>query len=264
MPLEDISSRIRSVRDIYSLAAFALVILLVLIKFLVDTFNDTNFEILNTISWALIILTSLIVLVSVICAIMDKYPQIRRDKAYNQTGKIEVVDVDVIQGFSDIKCFKETWLRDQDSAIISGEHPLIDIKVRNPSDRVAFLKEIIFDAHCVEKLPSPELPYPNIKACVIPSKWDYNILFDPSKDTDTLRLKISQEVPSNGVDRFVIIVGQTIQSLKFTSITYEVGMTLYYNNNESIIIDTIKISIPTIHPFNILNPITTIHHAQGK
>lgn len=260
MPLEDISSRIRNVKDIYSLAAFALVILLVLIKHLVDT----NSELLNTILLIPIILTSLIVLVSVICAIVDKYLQIRRDRAYNQTGKIEVVDVDVIQGFSDIKCFKESWLRDQDFAVISGEHPLIDIKVRNPSDRVAFLKEITFDARCVEKLPCPELPYPNIKACVIPSKWDYNILFDPSKDTDNLRLKISQEVPSNGVDRFVIIVGQTMQSLKFTSITYEVSMTLYYNNNESITIGTFKIRIPTIHPFNILNPITTIYHAQGK
>jgi len=193
---------------------------------------------------------------------MDKFTQ-NGDKTSIQTGKFEVVDVDIIQGSKSVKRFKETWLRDQDSAVITGNYPLIDIKVRNPSNQVIFLKEIKFNTRCIGKLPDPEVPS-DIHACVIPSKWDYNILFDPSKSIDNLQLKIAQEVPSNGVDRFVITVGQNEGYSEFFLFKYKVSMTLYYNNDESIALGTFEICIPTKHPWNILNPVPAIHRVQEK
>lgn len=263
MPIKDLIHEIENVRNIYALAAFSLVILLILVIYLVNSLSgiflsEKNLGMLNLVLLALIVLIALIVLTCTMRTMMDKFIQ-TEDSNNKNMEKIEIVDVDILEGQENINAFKKTWLRDYHSVNINGRFPLIDIKVRNPSDRVAFLKEIMFNTRCIGKLPNPGL-----RLCVIPSKWDYNILFDPSKDTDCLKLKLAQEVPSNGVDRFVVIVGQKEEYSEYFSFTYEVNMTLYYNNNEAIGLGTFEISIPARHPWDTLNAVTTIYQAQDK
>lgn len=80
--------------------------------------------------------------------------------------------------------------------------PILDIKMRNPSDSVVYLKAIDFEVLKSE----PEYVGPHMSAGV-PVSEQYNIMLDPTAQGYIERLSVSQEIPKDGTDRISVIVG---------------------------------------------------------
>ncbi len=74
--------------------------------------------------------------------------------------------------------------------------------------------------------------------------WESNILLDPDSQTQRHRLEISQAVEGNGVDRFVVVVGQDEPD---TDAEYELDLTLHYNQNERLRLGKVRVKFDYLH-----------------
>jgi len=87
------------------------------------------------------------------------------------------------------------------SFIDSGEFPVLDIKLRNTGDKIAFLKRADFE---VEKIWT-------LEATVFPSaeevSQNYNVILPLSGDPYSISKSISQSIKPNNVDRFTFTLG---------------------------------------------------------
>jgi hypothetical protein len=83
----------------------------------------------------------------------------------------------------------------------SNETTKLDIKVRNVSDEVAFLKAADFNVEKIWKLQHPGLPY------AVPVSKNYNVVLKPSGIPYTQTKEISQALKPNTVDRFTFTLG---------------------------------------------------------
>ncbi len=81
----------------------------------------------------------------------------------------------------------------------AGELPVLDVKLRNTSSQVAFLKKAVFHVRKVW----PLAPFTHFFSEVTVSA-NYDVLFPSRQPPYTVERKLSQSIPSNGVDRFTL------------------------------------------------------------
>ncbi len=88
------------------------------------------------------------------------------------------------------------------SEIDNATFPILDLKLRNPGNEVAFLKRIVF-----EVLKTRPVPAESHMSEGAPVSHQYNVLLNPFSEDYTVPLSVSQEIPANGTDRIQIIIG---------------------------------------------------------
>lgn len=82
-------------------------------------------------------------------------------------------------------------------------HPILDIKLRNIGDEVAFLKKINFYIHDFYEMVNPQ----KIHFRRIESSYTYDILLSGAEKK---QYPISQSIAPNGVDRFKIKIANKL------------------------------------------------------
>ncbi len=99
----------------------------------------------------------------------------------------------------------------------------IDIKLRNPGDKVAYLKKIEFNMHDIYAMNNPQIT--NYK--LIKPTATYDIVLNKEKKQI---FPLSQAVSANGVDRFRIKVASSIAETRMVTVYY-FSFVLYYNED---------------------------------
>jgi hypothetical protein len=158
---------------------------------------------------------------------LSRSPHRSEPKMLDRSG-IEVVGVDVVDKPRQIAAFRRMWFGETETTN-EGKFPLIDIKLLNTSKSTAFLKALRFDVEYVRSIPETR----DFQA--MPVTWEYSVLLNPHRNRDSKVIEISQVIPPNSVERFVVVVGQCEDDQRsFRSVTYDVTLTLQYNANDSI------------------------------
>ncbi len=173
------------------------------------------------------ILAGIILIGTIVIAISSFSTALRNISSFAKPRKksLTLVNLTIINEPIAIRTFHEEWLPGT-----IGLFPLIDIKLLNSDASACFLKFIDFDIIQISRKPCQV-------ACekIYPSCWNYNLSLDAEKETDHQRLQISQAVPGNGVDRFVVILGQHwMNSCDCGYAEYNITLTLYYNKNSTL------------------------------
>ncbi len=165
---------------------------------------------------------------------------------------IEIVDVCVIDEPDEIQKFWLTWLNTkilqnwlkgiEEQGKELSYFPLIDIKLRNTSTRSAFLKEITVNATLVKANGW------GVCFHMIPPTCAYHILLEKTEDEndEENRVKISQLIKPNDVDRFVVIIGSREQ-LEYAE--YTTNLTLHYNKDSCINLGNFPVRMHTPYVF---------------
>jgi hypothetical protein len=164
------------------------------------------------------------------------------------TKGLNIVDVHVVDDRHEIIEFRETWLSQSNMppremlrplGVVRerGLFPLIDIKVRNTSDAPAFLKRLEFKVNACRAVPDP-LDY-----SAYPVSWEYNVLLNPHVQHDRKTLELSQMAGPNDVDRFIVVVGHKHGYGELDHAAYNVTLTLFYNEMQSVDLGTFDIKV---------------------
>lgn len=152
------------------------------------------------------------------------------------TAGLKVVDVSIIDDLDKISTFRKTWLKEKGDVLKEkGRFPIIDVKLRNTSSEPIFVKLITFDVKQIDAVRNPFSPLAQ------PSSWEYNVLLSAADSDNSKTIPTSQVLRPKDVDRFIIVMGTDGFNLR--SITYEFSMTLHYNENDSIKVSDLKVSM---------------------
>lgn len=120
----------------------------------------------------------------------------------------------------------------------SNKFPVLDIKLRNTGDEVAFLKKINFNVTDYFEMINPQITNYNR----VESSHTYDVLLSGSERKS---YPISQSLSPNGVDRFKIILANTFGDPIMPAI-YRFNISIIYNeNNRSIESEEMIIPIPS-------------------
>ena len=118
--------------------------------------------------------------------------------------------------------------------------PVIEFKVRNIGDEVAFLKAAEFEI----------LESRDISECTSYLAWPVSYVYDVELPIEVplnsfvQRVNISQAVPANDVDRFQFKIGNKIAGMPGGSIIYQLKIRILYNKNSEIVSDEVLIMVP--------------------
>lgn len=177
---------------------------------------------------------------------INKYEGLPRKSA-----NVKLVSIDIIQDRATIHTFRSQWLpetlsiadnlkaygirkrqfrkarkgREALNQFECGHFPIVDIKLRNEGDEPAFLAYLDLDISLIEAAPDP------IAYWAFPVNWEYTLLLDPHLDKDFQSVQISQEVPPNGLDRFVVVIGHNMNYGEFIYVDYRINFSIRYNDN---------------------------------
>lgn len=135
--------------------------------------------------------------------------------------------------------YREAKLSLVDVAVIdTNEFPKLEIKVRNNSDEVVFLKKAD-----ISTLDQWDLPRPGARPSAVPVSWTYDVNV-PLKGLATY--SISQEVKPNSVDRFEFRLGSEHSPYPFMGLfAYLLRIKLVYNeDNKEVATPSILLHIP--------------------
>lgn len=124
------------------------------------------------------------------------------------------------------------------SVIDTDEYPKLDVKVRNNSEEVVFLKKAE-----VTTLAQWDIPNPGTHPSAVPVSWTYDVQA-PLNGVATYN--ISQEVKPNSTDRFDFRVGSNHSTYPFVGLfAYLLQIKLIYNeNNREILTPAVLLHIP--------------------
>ncbi len=87
------------------------------------------------------------------------------------------------------------------------DFPLLDIKLRNVGDKIAFLKKAVFHVTDVYNL---EDPFFYVETHIDPS-WNYNIELPLNNHPYTKEVELSQAIGANDIDRFTFSLGHGLK-----------------------------------------------------
>ncbi len=149
-------------------------------------------------------------------------------------GSLTVVEMRVVDEPSAIARFHDSW---PGGSI--GRFPLLDVKLRNEASTASFLTAIDFDV-------TQRVRRPNSGKCarVGVSHWNYAVSIDAESKHYSEHLELSQSVPGNGVDRFIVVVGQHWSNSCGSGVAeYDMDLTLHYDRNSSLPLGKFPITI---------------------
>ncbi|CAM5308225.1 hypothetical protein LSPH24S_01664 [Lysinibacillus sphaericus] len=124
------------------------------------------------------------------------------------------------------------------------EYPILDIKVRNIGDEVAFLKKINFNIHDYYEMVNPiEINYQRIE-----SSYTYDVLLS---GVENKKYSISQSIEPNGVDRFKIKIASELGEDPLMPVIYKFNFSIFYNEDDSRI-ESSSLILPVPITFEVL------------
>ena len=177
---------------------------------------------------------------------------------------IRIVSVDVIDNLNEIKKFRADWLSN-DSDHIKHEKffPIIDIKLLNKGDEPAFLSHLEIEVELKKAFPD----FPGHKEFPeFSSSWEYTVLLDPHAKNDKKKISISQKVPPNDIDRFVLVVGVDRDKARSALLWADYNIRLWINYNERNLLDLgwYSLKIHHIPKYFLLYDHVGIRHIPSK
>lgn len=142
---------------------------------------------------------------------------------------------------------KTSDLEITDVAVISRpSFPILDLKFRNLGRDVAYIKKVSLEV-IDKKIEKDTNDY-----YAGPSTWQYNVLLDPHSDQRSYEIATSQIIPSNGTDRFNLVVGQQSSYGEINYTDYHLRLRVFYNENQATEIKDVKVRVYS--PPHFLSP----------
>lgn len=140
---------------------------------------------------------------------------------------IRIVSVELIDNIEEIIKFRGVWLDGNAEHVKDiGVFPIIDIKLLNKGDEPAFLSHLELDIELKKAVPDPMM------YSAYPSNWEYTVLLDPHAKYDKKQISISQKVPANDIDRFVVVVGHDMDYGELKYADYKIKLGINYNEGD--------------------------------
>lgn len=113
-----------------------------------------------------------------------------------------------------------------DISLDEDEDFIVDIKLRNIGDEVAFLKKVVFDIHDCYSMKNPQITHYQL---VEPS-CTYDLVLDDRKQQV---FNISQSIGANEADRFQIKIASSIAEARMAAI-YFLSLSFIYDEDNKI------------------------------
>lgn len=201
-------------------------------------YKDQGYKLLRL----MIILTFSIALIGILAWLYSDY---LKNKKEDSNVKL----VDITQSTSDSsarnKANEDTTTEKESSVSLSqfdvkqknDTTTIIDFKLRNVGEQVAFLKKITFYVKEIEPL------YEGSHHANVPISANYDIILPPKKTPYSVSKEISQSIPAGGIDRFTFTVTSNDENLyefmnNIDVFIYIADITIEYDDNDK------KIEIP--------------------
>lgn len=146
--------------------------------------------------------------------------QITHPAAEKQTSNIKIVDIST----------------HEDGALI------VDIKLRNIGEQVAFIKEISFDILDYYAMENPQITHYQL----VEASKTYDVLLGKE---DRQLLKVSQGVGANEVDRFQIKLASSIAEARMVTIYYLSLSIIYDEDNKVVTSGNYLWAVPSISEY---------------
>jgi len=171
---------------------------------------------------------------------------------------LKVVGVEIIDDADAIISFRKEWLPESEGPPRKkGVFPILDVKLRNCGNETIFLKRAEIDVIAVRITYDPATYH------VFPVTWEYNVLLNPHEPGTKKSIKLSQVLEAGQADRFIIIIGQLSGYGELKYADYELHLSLFYNNEQSLDLGTHKTRVHS-PLFFVPSKVRAIRHLQYK
>lgn len=121
---------------------------------------------------------------------------------------------------------KRSTIKIVDIFLVEDEDFIVDIKLRNIGDEVAFLKKVVFDIHDYYSMENPQITHYQL----VESSCTYDLVLD---DREQQVFNISQSIGTNEVDRFRIKIASSIAEAGMAAIYY-LSLSFIYDEDDKI------------------------------
>jgi len=180
-----------------------------------------------------------------------------REKPVTRNEPLEVVKVALIDDPVAIIKFRKEWLPESEGPPRkNGVFPIIDVKLRNSSHEAIPLKWLEIDVRAVR------ITYDSTTYHTPPVTWEYNVLLNPHEPGAKKSVKLSQAIEAGQTGRFIIIIGQLSGYGELKYADYELRLSLFYNNKQSLDLGTHKTKVHS-PPFFLVGRERAIRHLQS-
>ena len=151
---------------------------------------------------------------------------------------LKVVSVALIDDPDAIVSFRKEWLPEGEGPPRKkGIFPILDVKLRNCTSEAIPLKRLEID------VLAAGITYDPATYHALPVAWEYNVLLNPHEPRTKKSIKLSQTIAVGQADRFVIIIGQLSGYGELKYADYELRLTLFYNNEQSLNLGTHQVRV---------------------
>jgi len=171
---------------------------------------------------------------------------------------LRVVGVDIIDDPDGIVKFRREWLPEGEGPPRKrGFFPILDVRLRNYSHEAILLNRLEVG------VISARIAYDSATYHTPPVTWEYNVLLNPHKPGIGKVVKLAHPIAAGQTDRFIIIIGQLsgYGELKYTD--YELHLSLFYDNEQSLDLGAHKMRVHS-PPFLAIGKAGAIRYLKYK
>lgn len=180
-----------------------------------------------------------------------------REKPLTLAEPLEIVNLALIDDPAAIVKFKKEWLPASEEPLHKrGAFPILDVKLRNGSRETIPLKWLAID------VKAARITYDSATYHTPPVTWEYNVLLNPHEPGAKKNIKLSQTIEGGQSGRFIIIIGQLSGYGELKYADYELRLSLFYNNKQSLNLGTHKTRVPS-PPFFLPGKAGAIRHLKS-
>lgn len=121
---------------------------------------------------------------------------------------------------------KKSIIKIVDISLAEDEDFVVDIKLRNIGDEVAFLKKVVFDIHDYYSMENPQI----VNYQLVESSCTYDLVLDDRKHQ---AFNLSQSIGANEAERFQIKIASSIVEAGMAAIYY-LSLSFIYDEDDKI------------------------------
>lgn len=118
-----------------------------------------------------------------------------------------------------------------------GIFPILDVRLRNGASEAIPLRRLEIEVIAARLTQDPTPDH------ALPVSWDYNVLLNPHQPGSKKSVNLSQVIEAGQDDRFIVIIGQLSGYGELKYADYELHLSLFYNNEQSLDLGTHKVRV---------------------
>jgi hypothetical protein len=147
--------------------------------------------------------------------------------------QLKVASLALIDDPDAVLRFRREWFPESEGPPRKkGVFPILDIKLRNGGNEAIPLKRLEIDVIAARITHDPASDH------ALPVAWEYNVLLNPHQPGSKKTVNLSRVIEAGQDDRFIIIIGQLSGYGELKYADYELHLSLFYNNEQSLDLGT--------------------------